>query len=153
MWVPPEEKDPVLLHAPSHKSMALFGAVQLRRGRLVTLMTPVFDGSSFEVFLRLLLRHRSSSRRMVAILDNASYHHAVENTDFVRLHRDSLRLDFLPAYSPELNPIERVWKLLRRLRVHNRYFATLELLIEAVSEQLIIWDKPNAVLTRLCCIT
>jgi transposase len=32
---------------------------------------------------------------------------------------------FLPPYSPQLAPIERVWKLTRRLAMHNHYFATL----------------------------
>jgi HNH endonuclease len=31
--------------------------------------------------------------------------------------------DFLPLYSPDLNPIERVWKLTRQRRLHNVYFA------------------------------
>jgi len=34
-------------------------------------------------------------------------------------------LEFLSPYSPELNPIERVWKLIRRLATHNQYFQTL----------------------------
>jgi hypothetical protein len=35
MWVPPEEKDPVLLHHPTRKSVGYFGAVRLRDGKLV----------------------------------------------------------------------------------------------------------------------
>lgn len=50
-------------------------------------------------------------------------------------HRDVLPLDFLPPYSPELNPVERVWKLTRRLCTHNAYFETLESLIKVVSKQ------------------
>lgn len=35
MWVPPEEKDPILLHHPTRKSVGYFGAVRLRDGKLV----------------------------------------------------------------------------------------------------------------------
>ncbi len=35
-------------------------------------------------------------------------------------------LDYLPPYSPDLNPVERLWKLLRRNCLHNRYFHTLK---------------------------
>ena len=35
MWIPPEIKDPVLLHAPTRKSVGYFGAVRLRDGRFV----------------------------------------------------------------------------------------------------------------------
>jgi hypothetical protein len=40
MWVPPEETDPILLHAPTRKTVALFGAVQPASGRLVTCFAP-----------------------------------------------------------------------------------------------------------------
>jgi len=32
MWIPPETKDPVLLHAPTRRSVGYFGAVRLRDG-------------------------------------------------------------------------------------------------------------------------
>jgi hypothetical protein len=35
MWVPPEVKEPVLLHAPTGKSVGYFGAVRLRDGRFI----------------------------------------------------------------------------------------------------------------------
>lgn len=146
MWVPPEQKDPVLLHAPTRKSVALFGAVNLRSGTLVTMLTSPCNADSFAAFLQELARHRDRRRRNVVILDNAGYH-AWQRCP------GPLTLDFLPPYSPELNPIERVWKLLRRLRIHNQYFETLNRLLKEVSEQLSAWARPNDVLRRLCCIT
>ena len=59
---------------------------------------------------------------------------------------------FLPPYSPELNPIERVWKLTRRLATHNRYFEKIEQVAEAVEFQFNLWSRPNATLKRLCAI-
>jgi hypothetical protein len=48
MWIPPEIKDPVLLHAPTRKSVGYFGAVRLRDGRFVfRLETGKFNGPSF----------------------------------------------------------------------------------------------------------
>lgn len=153
LWVPPEETNPVLFHAPTRKSVALFGAVNLRQGQLVTQAEPKFDGLSFGRFLRHLLRHRARGRRLVLILDNAPYHHARILQPFRREHRRVLRLDYLPPYSPELNPIERVWKLARRLCTHNQYFPKLQDLIDAVSRQMAAWQKPNSTLSRLCGIT
>lgn len=150
MWVPPEETDPVLLHAPTRKAVALFGAVNLRHGQLVTHFAPTFDARTFGAFLRQLLRHRAHGRRLLVILDNARYHHARLLAPFLSDHRRVLTLDFLPPYSPNLNPIERVWKLMRRLCTHNQYFPDLHELVEAVSHQLDLWHKPNGVLTKLC---
>ena len=61
-------------------------------------------------------------------------------------------LDFLPSYSPELNPIERVWKLTRRRCVHNRYFPTLDEVIDAVESEFTLWARGNDTLRRLCAI-
>lgn len=152
MWIPPEDKDPVTKHAPTRKSVAMFGAVNLRTGKLVTMMANPFDAMTFKVFLKKLLPYRSKSRKMVLILDNARYHHASINRDFVFNNRKRLRLDFLPPYSPELNPIERVWKLVRKTCTHNQYFESLDSLVSAVSSQVLIWHKPNTVLTKLCCV-
>jgi transposase len=58
----------------------------------------------------------------------------------------------LPPYSPDLNPIERVWKLTRRLSLHNRYFAHLSGVIAAVETQFAYWTKPNETLRRLCSV-
>jgi transposase len=152
MWIPPEDKDPVTKHAPTRKSIAMFGAVNLRTGKLVTMMANPFDAMTFKEFLKKLLPHRSKSRKMVVILDNARYHHASINRSFVFNNRKCLRLDYLPPYSPELNPIERVWKLVRKTCTHNQYFESLDSLLTAVSSQVLIWNKPNPVLTKLCCV-
>jgi len=152
MWVPPEDKDPILLLAPTRKSAALFGAVNVSTGKLVTHFDPKFNAVTFQGFLGLLLRHRRRARKMVLLLDNAKYHHAVLLQPFLRDHRHDLALEFLPAYSPELNPIERVWKLTRKLCTHNTYFEKLEALIAAVANQHTAWKTPNDTLRRLCCI-
>jgi len=152
MWVPPEDKDPVVLHAPTRKSVACFGAVSLRTGRLVTGFEPKFNGESFQRFLESLLKHRSPGQRLVLVLDNAKYHHARALQPWLRQQRKRLALLFLPPYSPDLNPIERVWKLTRRLATHNRHFRTLNDITNAVSERFTLWARPNRQLARLCAI-
>ncbi len=153
MWVPSELKDPVLLHAPTRKSVACFGAVNLKSGVLVTQRAAWFNGETFEAFLKLLLRHRAQGKRLVLIVDNAPYHHSHTLAPLLKRSRRILTLLYLPPYSPKLNPIERVWKLARRLSTHNRYFATLDELVAAVSAQFDKWRRPNAVMRRLCCIS
>ena len=152
MWVPPEENDPIQWLAPTRKNISLFGAVNARTGKLITQFEKTFNADTFEVFIKHLLRHRGPDRKMVIILDNARYHHARKLKPLLRKYRRVLTLSFLPPYSPELNNIERVWKLLRRLCVHNRYFPQLEELVSAISNQTDVWSKPNTDLRRLCCI-
>ena len=154
MWVPPEVSDPVLLHHPTRKSVSYFGAVRLRDGKLFCDRAKGrFDAQTTWEFLRQLrLRSLRSGRRVIVIADNAKYHHAKLHADWRAQQEPNFSLNYLPPYSPELNPIERVWKLTRRLCLHNRYFPTLELVIEAVDEQFQTWAHPNETLRRLCSI-
>ena len=154
MWVPPEVRDPVCRHAPTRKSISYFGAVRIRDGRLVTSKPQGrFDAKTCWSFLRQLRRYtRRSRRRMVVIIDNARYHHATLHAQWRKAQEPAFVLLFLPPYSPQLNPIERVWKLLRKLWLHNRYFPTLAELIQIVDLQFAAWARPNPVLRRLCCL-
>ena len=152
MWVPPEDADPIVLHAPTRKSIAVFGAVRIEDGRLVASRDKKFDAMTFLTFLEKLLRHRRKDRKMVVVLDNARYHHARLIQPWLKIKRNVLQLFFLPPYSPELNPVERVWKLTRRVCTHNRYFPTLDEVVEAVFNQFEVWSKPNDTLRRLCAI-
>lgn len=154
MWIPPEVKDPVLLHAPTRKSVGYFGAVRLRDGRFVFRRENVkFNGSSFFQFLQQLHRaSRRTGRRVVVIVDNAPYHHARLHKPWREKMAQRFALDFLPPYSPELNPIERVWKLTRRRCLHNRYFEYLRTVITSVEAEFDCWRTRNSVLRRLCAI-
>ena len=89
---------------------------------------------------------------MILVVDNARFHHTAVLQPWLDDHRSRLQLDFLPPYSPDLNPIERVWKLTRRLCTHNRYFPKLEDLTATVFERFRLWRKPNLTLHQLCAI-
>ena len=155
MWIPPEVKDPVLLYAPTRKSIGYFGAVRLRDGFFVYRReTGRFNADTFLSFLKQLYRaSRAAGRRVVIIIDNAGYHHARDHKDWREQHAETFSLDFLPPYSPDLNPIERAWKLTRRLCTHNRYFETLDEVTQAVETQFEKWRRSNSSLRRLCAIT
>lgn len=87
----------------------------------------------------------------IFVLDNALYHHASIFTDFGFLI--GIDLLFLPPYSPELNPIERVWKLVKKHATHNRYFQLLSNLKGSLSQEFSKHFRPNEELQILCVIT
>ena len=154
MWVPPETKYPILLQHPTRKSVGYFGAVRLRDGAFEFRREfDKFNGETFHQFLDQLYKSSTvDGKRVVIIIDNARYHHAKLHRLWRDEHQDQFQLDFLPPYSPELNPIERVWKLTRRLKLHNQYFSTLSTLTGSVEEQFQVWTQPNEELRRLCAI-
>jgi transposase len=154
MWVPPEVKEPILLHHPTREGVGYFGAVRLRDGKFVYQREDeVFDSYTFWSFLRQLRKKSChSGRRVIVLLDNAKYHHANLHKQW-RLDRDvDFHCEYLPPYSPELNPIERVWKLTRRLSIHNRYFPTISDVVDSVESQFELWISENDELRRLCAI-
>ena len=63
-------------------------------------------------------------RRVVLLIDNAPWH-AGDPVRRALADNPHLELKRLPPYSPQLNPIERFWRVLRRRATHNRLFDTL----------------------------
>ena len=113
----------------------------------------MFDASTCWEFYRKLEPYGRADRKMVVIIDNARYHHASLHEPWRKEVTKHFRLHFLPPYSPELNPIERVWKLVRRRCLHNRYFPALDDVLAAIKPLFRIWSRPNTTLKRLCGIT
>jgi transposase len=155
MWIPPEVKDPVLLHHPTRKSVGYFGAVRLTDGRFVFRREDEsFNKQTFFAFLKQLRPAACrTGRRVVVITDNANYHHANLHKDWRLRHAGRFDLFYLPPYSPDLNPIERVWKLTRRLCLHNRYFPELQAIVSAVEGLFKTWSRTSSTLRRLCATT
>jgi len=65
------------------------------------------DGARYIKFLQKVLEGRT--RPFIIIADNAPFHRSKEVRDFVRANRQKIRMFFLPAHSPQLNPDEQVW--------------------------------------------
>ncbi len=84
------------------------------------------------------------------IIDNARYHHASLHETWRKEVAGHFILHFLPPYSPDLNPIERVWKLFRRRCLHNQYLADLSDVIQAINPCFRAWSRSNITLARLC---
>lgn len=107
---PPGGQGPSAPPSADRKSVGYFGAVRLRDGRFVYRReTDAFNGQTFWAFMKQLYQASGrTGRRVVVITDNARYHHAILHRPWREAHADRFALDYLPPYSPELNPIERV---------------------------------------------
>jgi len=146
-WAP-RGKQPRVLSASTREKIGFFGAVSLATGQLVTQTAPTFNAETFQHFLSYLIRF--TQRPILLVLDNARYHRARDLNPFFTKYQAHLQRAFLPPYSPELNPIERVWRITRRKVTHNRYFSSIENLEETLINQFAEWEYPNRVLRVLC---
>ena len=80
------------------------------------------NSESIATFLVDLRSHYTPLQRLRLILDGAGYHRA----ELVKRTAKELNIElhYLPPYSPNLNPIERLWKVMNEHVRNNRYFAT-----------------------------
>jgi transposase len=62
-----------------------------------------------------------SAPKIILFVDNAKYFHAALVTEWLKDH-PRLQLEFLPAYAPNLNLIERFWKFVKERLVKNTYY-------------------------------
>jgi transposase len=147
MWAT-KGQQPRVLSASTRQKAGFFGALNLKTGCLLTKEASTFNAKTFGDFLHYLLQHTEGE--MYLILDNASWHKARDLRDFFIENQDRLVRIFLPPYSPELNPIERGWRITRRQVTHNRYFESIEELEMALTSHFAKWGQPNSALRVLC---
>ena len=73
-------------------------------------------------FWKLKKEHYPLEQKIHVILDGAGYHRSQLVKDFARIL--NIELHYLPPYSPNLNPIERLWKVMHEHARNNVYFPT-----------------------------
>ena len=104
-----------------------------RTGQSHYLVHPKKNSRQFAEFLRQLLE-TYSERRLVLVIDNASYHRTKAVRALLDDHADHVFLIWLPKYSPELNLIEGLWGYLKRSALNNYFYGTVESLEDAIHE-------------------
>jgi hypothetical protein len=120
VWSPKGER-PVAHARPAYEWLWLFAAVHPMSGRVFWLVLPYLNAPMMQRFLDAFAReHAPAGKRLVMVLDGASAHRAGS----LRVP-ERLTLVSLPAYTPELNPTERLWPVVKE-GVANRSFETLD---------------------------
>lgn len=102
-------------------SIKLISAVSPRGDMCFTCFEGYMNAQNFIEFLVKLRKDAGSP--IIVVADNASYHKAVEVTDFVETTKGDITIAHLPTYSPELNPDEQVWNYAKG-RVTKLFIAT-----------------------------
>ena len=125
-WRPTNEHDTIKT-IYSKKSVSVFGVLGLDSLHIRTV--DACNSETFKGFLRAMPRIYP---RILLILDNAPYHKSETVTEFVKANGDRLGLVFLSAYTPQLNPIEQQWNVLKMM-LAGRYFASVGELRAAIA--------------------
>lgn len=102
------------------KRVHLLGAIELKNHQVEYRHVDWVNFESISAFFNQLIEANPTRKKIHIILDNAGYHKSDKMREFV--DKTNITLHFLPPYSPNLNPIERLWKLLHEQVTYNRYY-------------------------------
>ncbi len=105
------------------ESVKVFGCVDVHSGEFEYMIDEVFNSTTYMVFLETTLSKMfENNRRIHYIQDSASYHKDGDVWYWFRENRKWIEVYNLPAYSPEFNAAEPLWKYTRKEGTHNKCF-------------------------------
>jgi len=122
-----------------HLRMNVTGLVGPRTGQFYALEFTHSDSAVFQVFLNHANQDVKLERpRNIIICDNASWHKKKS------LDWGAFEPVFLPPYSPDLNPIERLWLLIKAEWFSDFFAKTLQQLLERIDQALLwVMNRPH----------
>lgn len=93
---------------------------------------------TFRHFLRFLIKKLNRKKKYVFILDNVGYHKTQPVKNLLNKYSSFISVEYLPTYSPELNPIETNWKVTKNAVTKSQYFPNIDTMQEALEN---FWQK------------
>lgn len=112
------------------KRINLIGAIDLNTHRVEYRQVDWVNGESLKAFVMQLCDAYPNASIINLILDNAGYHRSEEFLKFIATTK--IKIHYLPPYSPNLNPIERLWKIMHENTTYNRYYIRLSEFTESI---------------------
>ena len=122
-WAPKGVR-PIVACAHIREFRYAYGAVDPINGDKFFLIAPNCDTDCMNIFLRELSAEFPKDYILLP-LDNATWHKSKK-----LIIPDNIRLFYLPPRTPELNPIEQIWKEIRKRGFKNKLFATLDKVVQ-----------------------
>lgn len=115
-WAP-RGRTPILKQWTRHDRLSVMSALSLaprrhRIGLYWSVHRKNICAETVVVFLRQL--RRNLRRKLLLIMDRWSVHRASVLWEYLEAHSEEIRVEWLPAYAPDLNPVEQVWN-------HSKY--------------------------------
>jgi len=129
------------------KGYKVFGLIDYFSGRFFYQCTQDrLTSASYEAFLRRVLAQ--TRKHLILIQDGARYHTSQAMKSFFAQHAQRLTVFSLPSYSPDFNPIEKLWKKVKQQDTHLHYFPTFESLMNKVDQALLRFQNtPHEILS------
>lgn len=126
---------PIVPTTGKRKAYKVFGAVAALSGRLFYQgIEGRFNSDTYQQFLQTIMA--KTNQHLFIIQDGARYHTSKSTRTFFDTHHRRLTCCQLPSYSPDFNPIEHLWKTVKKEATHNKYFPHFDVLMDSVETAL-----------------
>lgn len=150
--------EPKVMSKPGRKKASYSGFIIPETGELVATKPSWFNYETVIQSLREFIETKPcpEDNKYCIVLDNAPWHKKAirliwtEQLEEYADIREKMEYLSLPPYSPDLNPIEQVWRKTRREKTHNRYFSSISKLINVIDNYFAQFFMPNEQLKSLC---
>jgi transposase len=133
-------KQPTIETSGKRKGYKVFGLIDYFTGRFFyKCQESRFNSESYIQFIKEVLS--KTKKHVILIQDGAKYHTSAETKQFFAKRQDRLSVYNLPSYSPDYNPIEKLWKKVKKEGTHLHYFPTFQDLVDKVEEALLVFKN------------
>lgn len=109
-----------------YKNFYIYSSVCPHTGDSFSLFMPEVNTEMMNIYLKELNK-AFPNKKIMLIMDQAAWHTSDMVQDFA-----NICVKFMPPYSPELNPVEKLWWWLRKERTHNKIFTTIDAMMDSL---------------------
>lgn len=129
-------QQPTVKTSGRRKGYKTFGFIEYFTGRFFhQTIEGRFTSESYQTFLLQVLAQTNAP--LFIVQDGAKYHTSRAMQQFWSEHHERITVQQLPSYSPDYNPIEYLWRKIKKDQTHNKYFAQFSELITTVDQALL----------------
>jgi len=133
-------KQPTIPTSGKRKGYKVFGLIDYFTGRFFyKCQEDRLNSASYIQFIKEVLS--KTKKHIILIQDGAKYHTSAEMRRFFTERQSRLTVCNLPSYSPDYNPIEKLWKKVKKEGTHLHYFPTFQDLVEKVEDTLVFFKN------------
>ncbi len=142
-------EQPVVKTSGTRRGYKVFGLIDYFTGRFFHQgHVGRLNSSSYTGFLARVLEQ--TQQPIILIQDGAKYHTSAQTKAFFEQHATRLEVFQLPTYSPDYNPIEKLWKKIKEAETHLHYFPTFDALTAKVEQALMRFATAPQEILALC---
>lgn len=133
---------PITTVLPGYENFYIYSAVAPLSGETFSLFLPWVNTEMMNIFLEQLSLEIKSQNCFI-IMDQAGWHKSADLEV-----PSNIKIIYLPPYSPEINPVERLWQWLKRHCLRNRFYNNLDEVMDAT--QCLLSTASPSFLKSLC---